>query len=79
MKTGERAFLDTSLLVAISVEAHPGHEAGRAYLARMVPGSTGCISEQVCREFLSALTRASLGPRVNFARYHGDIDVDEIA
>jgi predicted nucleic acid-binding protein len=54
----ERLFLDTSLLVAASVPAHPGHLAARAYIRRARRrGDSFCISPQVCREFLVVITR----------------------
>lgn len=52
----ERLFLDTSLLVAASVPAHPGHAGARAYLRRSRRASW-CISPQICREFLVVITR----------------------
>jgi predicted nucleic acid-binding protein len=58
MMAAERVLLDTSLLVAASVEPHPGHEAANAHLARLrAEGAVVCISLQVCREFLVVLTR----------------------
>lgn len=51
-------FLDTSLLVSASIEPHPSHEAAASFLDRLLrEGALTCISPQVCREFLSALTR----------------------
>lgn len=52
----ERLFLDTSLLVAASIPAHPGHAGARAYLRRTRQASW-CISPQICREFLVVITR----------------------
>jgi predicted nucleic acid-binding protein len=54
----ERLFLDTCLLVAATVPAHPGHAAARVYLRRARKrGSAFCISPQICREFLVVVTR----------------------
>jgi predicted nucleic acid-binding protein len=54
----ERLFLDTCLLTAASVPAHPAHVAARAYFQRARRrGSSFCISPQVCREFLVVITR----------------------
>jgi predicted nucleic acid-binding protein len=54
----DRLFLDTSLLVAASVPAHPGHAAARAYLQRARRrGASFYISPQICREFLVVITR----------------------
>lgn len=57
-------FLDTSLLVAASVESHPGHLAAEAYIKKLeVERAPLCLSLQVCREFLVVLTRQPLGGR----------------
>jgi predicted nucleic acid-binding protein len=54
----ERLFLDTCLLTAASVPAHPAHAAARAYFQRARRrGSSFCISPQVFREFLVVITR----------------------
>lgn len=54
----ERLFLDTSLLVAASVPAHPGHAASRAYLRRARRrGAAFCVCPQVCRELLVVISR----------------------
>lgn len=51
-------FLDTSLLIAASVEPHPSHEAAASFLDRLsAEGALVCMSPQVCREFLAVLTR----------------------
>ena len=51
-------FIDTNVLVAASVRAHPSHGVASAYLARLeADGAPACISGQVCREFLVVLTR----------------------
>jgi predicted nucleic acid-binding protein len=54
----DRLLLDTSLLVAATVPAHPGHAASRAYLQRARRrGASFCLSPQICREFLVVVTR----------------------
>jgi toxin-antitoxin system PIN domain toxin len=51
-------FIDTNVLVAASVGAHPSHGVASAYLGRLTAdGAPACISGQVCREFLVVLTR----------------------
>lgn len=55
-------FLDTNVLVAASAEAHPSHAMATALVARLVADRAPMlISVQVCREFLSVMTRAPLG------------------
>jgi toxin-antitoxin system PIN domain toxin len=62
--TADRVLLDTSLLIAASVEEHPSHGASVAYLDRLADHRTPtCITPQICREFMSVLTRAAIGPR----------------
>lgn len=54
----EPVFIDTNVLVAASVAAHPSHGVASAYLARLeANGAPACINGQVCREFLVVLTR----------------------
>ena len=51
-------FIDTNVLVAASVTAHPSHGVASAYLARLeADGAPACINGQICREFLVVLTR----------------------
>ena len=58
----ESVFLDTNVLVAISVQSHPSHASASALVARLVSESVPLsISVQVCREFLSVTTRQPLG------------------
>ncbi len=58
-------FIDTNVLVAASVSAHPSHGAASAYLARLAAdGVPACISGQVCREFLVVLTRQPVEGRM---------------
>lgn len=57
---GEQAiFLDTSLIVAATVEVHPSHALAAAYIDGVVAdGGALHISPQICREFLVVLTTA---------------------
>ncbi len=58
-------FIDTSVLVAAAVDLHPSHGVATAFLARLAAdGGPACISGQVCREFLVALTRGLVEGRV---------------
>lgn len=62
---GEPLFLDTSLIIAATVEAHPGHSASTAFIdAQVAQDRPMCISLQVCREFLVVLTRQPVSGRV---------------
>ncbi len=57
-------FIDTNVLVAAAVDLHPSHGVAAAYLARIASeGGAACISGQVCREFLVALTRGPVEGR----------------
>ena len=58
-------FLDTSLIVAATVEAHPSHEVAASFMDDLV-SQTGqlCISPQICREFLVVLTRQPVSGRI---------------
>jgi predicted nucleic acid-binding protein len=61
---GELLFLDTSLVIAATVEAHPGHAVSAAFVdAQVAEGRPMCISLQVCREFLVVLTRQPVSGR----------------
>lgn len=58
-------FLDTSLVVAATVEAHPGHRAAVHVIDELVSRAAQlCISPQICREFLVVLTRQPVSERV---------------
>lgn len=62
---GDLLFLDTSLIIAATVEAHPAHKASAAFVDDCVAdGQAMCISLQVCREFLVVLTRQPVTGRV---------------
>lgn len=58
-------FLDTSVLIAATVDAHPAHAVASGWVEQA--GRAGlelCISPQVCREFLVVLTRQPVSERV---------------
>jgi predicted nucleic acid-binding protein len=58
-------FLDTSLIVAATIEAHPSHARAAAFVNGAVgAGLELCISPQVCREFLVVLTRQPVSDRI---------------
>lgn len=57
-QSGGEVFLDTSLLVAATVDLHPAHQSSISYVEKVLSaGLELCISGQVCREFLVVLTR----------------------
>lgn len=57
-------FLDTSLIVAATVEAHPSHIAAAEFIDDAVARpSVLYMSPQVCREFLVVLTRQPVSGR----------------
>ncbi len=61
----DRVLLDTSLLVAASVEEHPSHAVSKAYVEGLASARTAtCITPQICREFMAVLTRGSEGALV---------------
>lgn len=58
-------FLDTSVIVAASVDVHPAHGAALAAVTeRIAAGAQLCQSPQVCRELLVVLTRQPVSGRV---------------
>jgi len=62
----ESVFLDTSLVVAASVQSHPAYLASLSFFAQLVESrAIPCISPQVCREFIVSLTRAPIGGQVH--------------
>jgi predicted nucleic acid-binding protein len=62
---GDPLFLDTSLIVAATVEAHPAHKAASSFVdARVADARPMLVSLQVCREFLVVLTRQPVSGRV---------------
>ena len=57
-------FLDTCLVIAATVEAHPGHRAAVRVIDDLISRATQlCISPQICREFLVVLTRQPVSER----------------
>ena len=61
----ESVFLDTSLIVAASVQRHPAYLASLSFFSQLAEsGALPCISLQVCREFMVSLTRAPIGGQV---------------
>jgi predicted nucleic acid-binding protein len=58
-------FLDTSLIIAATVDVHPAHQTAVSYVDKAVSGGLElCIRPQVCREFLVVLTRQPVSERV---------------
>src|SRR5262245_9697491 len=61
----DAVFLDTSVIVAASVAAHPAHSSALRYVqAASQSGRVLCISPQVCREFMVVLTRQPVADRM---------------
>lgn len=61
-----RVFLDTSVLVAASVAAHPHHTRAHAVLSRIVRGDDqGCMGVHSIAETYAALTRVPVQPRIH--------------
>jgi len=57
-------FLDTSLIVAATVEAHPSHDAAANLSMILFRKTASCASDpQICREFLVVLTRQPVSGR----------------
>lgn len=64
MTGAEPVFIDTNMLVAATVEAHPSHAVAVALLGRLAGSDVAlCVSPQVCREYLSVLTRGPVAGR----------------
>lgn len=64
MTGADAVFLDSNVLIAASVLEHPSHDVARALVARLAGAAVvACISPQVCREFLSVMTRAPVEGR----------------
>jgi predicted nucleic acid-binding protein len=59
-----RAFFDTSVLVAASVRAHPHHVPSVAVLSRIAPGAGACAAHTLA-ELYATLTALPLVPRVH--------------
>ena len=61
----DAVFLDTCLIVAASVDAHPSHSSASSYAVKLVGDDVPlCISPQVCREFIVTLTRKPIGGKI---------------
>lgn len=61
-----KLFLDTSVLVAALVEAHPAHERALPWLQRIKDGSdAGVISAHSLAELYSILTTLPVQPRIS--------------
>jgi predicted nucleic acid-binding protein len=59
-----RIFLDTSLVVAATIDVHPSHLAAAAFMDAAVADSAALhINPQICREFLVVLTRQPVSGR----------------
>lgn len=57
-------FLDTSLIIAATVEAHPSHVAAAEFVDEAIARATALyVSPQICREFLVVLTRQPVSGR----------------
>jgi predicted nucleic acid-binding protein len=57
-------FVDTSLIVAATVELHPSHTSAASFVDRIIEqGAALYISAQICREFLVVLTRQPVSGR----------------
>lgn len=64
MTGADAVFIDSNVLIAASVLEHPSHDVAKALLARLADAAVvACISPQVCREFLSVMTRAPVEGR----------------
>ena len=60
----EALFLDTSLVIAATVEVHPSHGLACAFVDGVVARDAHLhISPQVCRELLVVLTRQPVSGR----------------
>ena len=61
-----KAYLDTNLLVAASVQDHPHHVPSFDLVKAIKQGALqGCISTHGLAEFYSVITRAPFTPRVH--------------
>lgn len=77
MTEQQAMFLDTSLIVAATVEAHPSHVAAAEFIDDAVSRATVLyISPQICREFLVVLTRQPVSGRTfTVAEAHSALSV----
>ncbi len=61
-----KVYIDTNVLVAASVQAHPHHAQSFDLVNNVKDGRLrGCISTHGLAEFYSVLTRAPFSPRVH--------------
>ncbi len=61
-----RVLLDTSILVAAMVEAHPAHEKGLTWLKQVTGGTDeGLIAAHSLAELYSILTTLPVQPRIS--------------
>lgn len=61
-----KILLDTSVLVAAMVEAHPAHEKALPWLQRIKKGSdTGLVSAHSVAELYAILTTLPMKPRIS--------------
>lgn len=62
MMAAEPTFLDTSFIVAVTMENHPHHRAASDHFETLIEHEAELfICPQVCREFVVALTRGPFG------------------
>lgn len=63
-----KVYVDTNVLVAASVQAHPHHARAFELVSSIKNGAVqGCISTHGLAEFYAVLTRAPFSPRVHSA------------
>ena len=61
-----KVYVDTNILIAASVQAHPHHAQAFDLVSNVRDGLLqGCISTHGLAEFYSVLTRAPFSPRVH--------------
>lgn len=61
-----KILLDTSVLVAAMVEAHPSHEQGLTWFKRVTSGSDeGIVAAHTLAEIYSILTTLPVQPRIS--------------
>lgn len=61
-----KILLDTSILVAAMVEAHPAHEQGVIWLKRVTSGADkGLVAAHTLAELYSILTTLPVEPRIS--------------
>ncbi len=61
-----KILLDTSVLVAAMVEAHPAHERGKTWFSRVTSGTdTGVVAAHSIAELYSILTTLPVNPPIS--------------